>query len=438
MILQDIKGDRIHASIPNPILKKWLGNIREFCMYVMSNFIVVDNKIKSRTIPELLNAEKLDNTELFDMIAEVVGKEDPRELVTSKGKETRRLAVVLEDLEGNKIGCTLFRETVDHLLPHLEDVREEPLIVVLQYFEASRWNGKTSVQSNFSISKVHVDLELEEVLGFKNRLLNIAPATTSRISQVTTQGAWSATDELNNGVIVVKTVEQTLNSKEEGTCWIVGTIVAINVGKNDWFYKSYRKCSKKVETPIGDRFKVEVMVYDGTRSISLLLWDRETTQLCGKKADQVREEEDTGEGEYPSSLDNMMDKKDLFKINIKSGNIKHFDQVYPVIKICDDEHLIDKYLQKEEHSNVSANPSEMGCSNSIDISENIINIKTNSDNQFNMDPMEAFVSSLKSKTPVKGTSNDMKCGFSSTNINDEEGQFSTNKFTRKTNKRQKI
>ncbi|XLR34621.1 hypothetical protein S83_062521, partial [Arachis hypogaea] len=90
-------GDRIHASIPNPVLKKWLGNIREFCMYVMSNFTVVDNKIKSRvtsvkwvltfshrtivspvenpsysleafrlkTIPELLNAKKLDNTELF-------------------------------------------------------------------------------------------------------------------------------------------------------------------------------------------------------------------------------------------------------------------------------------------------------------------------------------------------------------------------------------
>ncbi|XP_025616850.1 uncharacterized protein [Arachis hypogaea] len=290
MILQNIKDDRIHASIPNPVLKKWLGNIQKFCMYVMSNFIVVDNKIKSRvtsvkwvltfshrtivspienpnysfeafrlkTITELLNAEKLDNTELFDMIAEVVGKENQRELVTSKGKKTRRLAVVLEDLD------------------------------------------------------------------------------TSRISQVTTQGAWSATDELNNGVVIVKT---------EGTYWIIGTIVAINVGKNYWFYKSCRKCPKKVETPIGYRFKVKVIVYDGTGSISLLLWDRETTQLYRKRADQVREEED---------------------------------------------------------------------------------------------PMEASVSSLKSKIPVKGTSNDMKCGFSSTNINDEEGQFSTNKFTRKTNKRQKI
>ncbi|RYR78377.1 hypothetical protein Ahy_A01g003158 [Arachis hypogaea] len=151
------------------------------------------------------------------------------------------------------------------------------------------------------------------------------------------------------------------NIFQEGTYWIIGTIVAINVGKNYWFYKSCRKCPKKVETPIGYRyectkcghthestsirFKVKVIVYDGTGSISLLLWDRETTQLYRKRADQVREEED---------------------------------------------------------------------------------------------PMEASVSSLKSKIPVKGTSNDMKCGFSSTNINDEEGQFSTNKFTRKTNKRQKI
>ncbi|RYR58597.1 hypothetical protein Ahy_A05g024450 [Arachis hypogaea] len=48
MILQDIKGNRIHASIPNPVLKKSLGNTRDFCMYVMKNFIIVDNKTKSR------------------------------------------------------------------------------------------------------------------------------------------------------------------------------------------------------------------------------------------------------------------------------------------------------------------------------------------------------------------------------------------------------
>ncbi|XP_016200051.1 uncharacterized protein LOC107641056 [Arachis ipaensis] len=190
MILQDIKGDRIRASIPNPVLKKWLGNIQEFCMYMMSNFIVVDNKIKSRvtsvkwvltfshwtivspvenpsyfleafqlkTISELLNAEKLENTELFDfdytqcvffldMIAEVVGKEDPRELVTNNGKEIRRLTVILEDLEGNKIGYTLFGETVDHLFPHLEDV----IVVKTKPRGRIKFNDRTEGQEPYQI-----------------------------------------------------------------------------------------------------------------------------------------------------------------------------------------------------------------------------------------------------------------------------------------------
>lgn len=120
---------------------------------------------------------------------------------------------------------------------------------------------------------------------------------------------------------------------QEGPLWIAGTVVAINSGKDDWFYKSCRKCPKKVETPIGNRyecgkcghthgsaslrfvfrfsicfgwtmllqvtklcnlsnrFKVEVMAYDGTGSITLLLWDRETVQLCGRQAEQIKDEE---------------------------------------------------------------------------------------------------------------------------------------------------
>ncbi|RYR34758.1 hypothetical protein Ahy_A10g049773 [Arachis hypogaea] len=93
----------------------------------MSNFIVVDKKEKIRTtinrwtinfsqrttiilvshlnflleafsfkpIPELLVAEKLDDSLLIDVIGEVVGKEDPRELITSKEE------IVLVVLFGN-------------------------------------------------------------------------------------------------------------------------------------------------------------------------------------------------------------------------------------------------------------------------------------------------------------------------------------------------
>lgn len=37
--------------------------------------------------------------EIADIMGEVVGKEDPKELITSKGKETKRLAILVEDLE---------------------------------------------------------------------------------------------------------------------------------------------------------------------------------------------------------------------------------------------------------------------------------------------------------------------------------------------------
>ncbi|RYR18157.1 hypothetical protein Ahy_B03g062788 [Arachis hypogaea] len=162
MVLQDIKGGRIRASIPKPLFKKWRGNILEFSMYVMSNFIVVDKKEKIRIttnrwtinfsqkttvllvphpsfpleafsfkpIMELLQADKIDDSILTDVIGEVVEKEDPRELITSKGRETKRLAILIKDLENNSIGCVLSGDMVDQILPYPEGERVEPLIVI--------------------------------------------------------------------------------------------------------------------------------------------------------------------------------------------------------------------------------------------------------------------------------------------------------------------
>ncbi|RYR59846.1 hypothetical protein Ahy_A05g025818 isoform G [Arachis hypogaea] len=284
-------------------------------------------------ISELLNADRINDSQLIDIMGEVVGKEDPKELITSKGKETKRLAILVEDLDNYRIGCVLFGDMVDQILPYLDDGRVEPLIVVLQFFRPSRWNEKTSVQSHFDISKLRINSDLEEVRDFRDRRLAAIPSNLVRISQVNTNNSHSGADELKRGDVTVNTIEEALNSTQEGPLWIAGTIVAINSGKDDWFYKSCRKCPKKVETPIGNRyecgkcghthgsaslrfvfrfticfgwtmllqftklcnlynrFKVEVMAYDGTGSITLLLWDRETVQLCGRQAEQIKDEE---------------------------------------------------------------------------------------------------------------------------------------------------
>ncbi|QHN77234.1 uncharacterized protein DS421_19g650880 [Arachis hypogaea] len=235
----------------------------------------------------------------------------------------------------------------------------------------------------------------------------------------------------------------------EDPAWIAASIVAINVTKDDWFYKSCKKCPKKVETPIGNRyecgkcghthgsaalrFKVEVMVFYGTGSIRLLLWDKETSMLlkCFICLQVI-----VGD-EYPKTLDNMMDKRVLFKINIKEANINQFDHVYMVMKICDDEDIIDKNLPKELSTNLPSNVSEDGCNNYLEILENVANLKTDCDTESSMDVVEECISSLKYNTPPKKITNGLKNSPLSLNEDEEEGQLSTNRFSRKMGKRQK-
>ncbi|QHO19131.1 uncharacterized protein DS421_11g326210 [Arachis hypogaea] len=111
------------ASIPKAFVQKWNGLIVQFQIF--------------RIIVELLNTDKIHQSDLF----EVVGKKDLRNLVTTKEKETKRLVVVLEDLEHNKIDYILFEKMVDKIFPHLEDGTVKPVIVLLQFFKAIWWNS---------------------------------------------------------------------------------------------------------------------------------------------------------------------------------------------------------------------------------------------------------------------------------------------------------
>ncbi|RYR61595.1 hypothetical protein Ahy_A04g018778 isoform A [Arachis hypogaea] len=205
----------------------------------------------------LLNAEILDDTYLFDMIAEVVGKEDPRNLVTSTGKKTKRMAVTIKY---HKASLCFQQEQQDWVYFVWGDEGSvEPFIVVLLLFKASWWNGKITVQSHFYISKIHIERDLKEVVSFKNRLLSGAPLNSIRISHLSSQETWSVADELKQGSVGVKTIEETLNDAEVAACWIAATIVSINAGKNDWFYKALESAQKKLKLLLLKDMNLRVM-----------------------------------------------------------------------------------------------------------------------------------------------------------------------------------
>ncbi|KAL2531128.1 Replication protein A 70 kDa DNA-binding subunit [Abeliophyllum distichum] len=91
------------------------------------------------------------------------------------------------------------------------------------------------------------------------------------------------------------------------------------------------------------RFKLRVRVIDGTGSASFLLWDRECFQLLGKTASELRDNLDEAK--------TLVERKILFKVQIKSQNINEHDDLYTVMRLTDKNDLISKYGSRYSNEN---------------------------------------------------------------------------------------
>ncbi|XP_072087231.1 uncharacterized protein [Arachis hypogaea] len=89
------------------------------------------------------------------------------------------------------------------------------------------------------------------------------------------------------------------------------------------------------------RYMLQVIVTDGSGCIKLLLWTKEAELIVGKAVKKIKELSKWEKGEsYPKSLDTIVDKRFLFKLNIIYKNINAVEGVYNIIKISDDEYLM--------------------------------------------------------------------------------------------------
>ncbi|XLS52115.1 hypothetical protein HN51_012792 [Arachis hypogaea] len=401
LVLQDEKGDRIHATVCKPGLELFKNRIKEHCVYSMQNFIVKLNNGKVRTTPhkyklnfytktvvaalpietfafnpfkfrpfhELDENGPTDGNLLFDYIGEVVRKEEVRGLITRTGDETKLITLQLEDLEKHKIKCTLFGELVDQVLPHLERDDGEPFIMVVQLFKSNIYLNFVNIQSTYYVSTCYFNPNIPEVIDFKKSLATDFVPCSQRISQLEAQPQYSVRDEISAGIVPVRTIEEVLNITEETSCWIVGTIVSLEVGKDDWSYMSCKTCPKKVVQSkdrywcdncrrvgfkVMLRYRLQLIVTDGSGCLNLIVWNKEAEQMIGKAAEKVKELSKCDKGDsYPKYLENMIDKRFLFKLNITYKNINSVEGVYSVTKLSDDESLMSSYGVPNSSSDAS-------------------------------------------------------------------------------------
>ncbi|MED6189675.1 hypothetical protein PIB30_098368 [Stylosanthes scabra] len=336
-------------------------------------------------------------------------------MLSKTGKELKRLAIIVEVLDKNRINCSLFDQHVDAILPHLDEAREEPLIVVLHYFKATRWNdnnGKTSVQSNFDLSKVHINPTLDEVSAFRERMAVVGHATSSKISHVSSQSAASAVGELTQWDVDVTKIDDVLKARQEGTLWIAGSVLALNVGEVKWCYKACGKCGKKVETVPTGRYECLECSYTDDKPKY-------------KYKVQVMETEEFG---YSPTLDNLIERKLLFKLKIRASNIERKDRIYTLAAMCEDEELVNKYLPEENTSQLTTTAVEMGGSNSGEGSPIFAKVQPDCGDHYSVALGD---DSDSTKTPEKRPVSLISGSSSGAAQEELEGQLSTNKFSRR-------
>ncbi|XP_075078433.1 replication protein A 70 kDa DNA-binding subunit B-like isoform X1 [Nicotiana tabacum] len=393
LVLQDSKGDRIHGTIGKYVLKFFRNKIHELRLYRMNYFVVGPNNLKLRTTThklkltftqktfveetndpsfhmnifnlrpfhQLKNEHDVDETELLDVVGQVVTYEDVK--TYNQGDDQSFLInVVLEDDQRNRIMATLWSELVDQIQHHLNESADEPVIVVFQHMKPQKYRGNYSVRSCWYQTKIWINSTLPQSIEFKSRLLAARQSNIERITRTSSQQSYSVTDELDKGIVLFKTIRDLVQCTQESSYWIAAKLVNLELDRG-WSYLACNKCSRKVEKVenkyfcakcneeesfVTHRYRLQVRVMDGTAFISLLLWNREAMQLIGKSAKELKErlvETSLADAEcsYPSEMDDILYKKFMFKVIVKQENIESQVEVYKVLKFTDDDDLLKEY-----------------------------------------------------------------------------------------------
>ncbi|MED6195901.1 hypothetical protein PIB30_042226 [Stylosanthes scabra] len=173
LVLQDREGDRIQCSISKADFVVYSTLIREFGVYNMKGFIVQNpgrGSFPNYSISWGCCHDTSWAIYLIDCIGQVVGKEEIVDMVTRTGEASKRMAVHLEDLEGNVMKCTLFgAEMIGQLNEFLLRGNVEPVVMIAQLFKPNYYLNETSIQSTYHSSRILFNSEYPEFIQFKER-----------------------------------------------------------------------------------------------------------------------------------------------------------------------------------------------------------------------------------------------------------------------------
>ncbi|CAJ2643107.1 unnamed protein product [Trifolium pratense] len=386
MIFLDKDCEKIYATVRKDLLSQFKDDIEEGAAYVMERLMVGKNdssfkstphkhklnfmrgtkliKVKATEIPpnhfnfmsfhEILTSTKED--QIIDVIGHVVKKNAMKETEKS-GKKTRVMDATLEDLEGNRIHCTLWDDYAEKMQRFLDSNDPSlPVIIILQLCKLKKYFGSMGVSNSFYGSKLYLNAELPDVASYIERMNATNVELTQVVSQMSGPPVISVADDL------LQTPRMTIEDLIESTEKCCGSVLAwacefdMDAG---WFYQACTRCASRINFVAGQlycdkckmprtavpRYKLNLQVIDNTGSITFVMFDRVVFQIVGLTAQDMLDSmnNDPNSTTYPRELDVFINKRMLFKVEVTDANLYRNWRGYTVKKMTADEEIIKQF-----------------------------------------------------------------------------------------------
>ncbi|XP_035838321.1 uncharacterized protein LOC118485910 [Helianthus annuus] len=195
------------------------------------------------------------------------------------------------------------------------------------------YKGKRGVANGFELSRLFIDIDIEEISSFRKRYVEKISASSSSNEHVGSNVISSVEDEfLNNPDFMLIGFLGTISMTKK--VLVLGTITTICTDKL-WYYNGCNHCS---------------IYLLGCKTIpltvSLTLFDFEAYKILRKTAKELLAIQDqvVNSGEipkpYPEIFDTLIRKRYAFIISVKDYNIEHQVENYGISMATNDDEIL--------------------------------------------------------------------------------------------------
>ncbi|KAK1431761.1 hypothetical protein QVD17_08387 [Tagetes erecta] len=281
-----------------------------------------------------------------DVIGFVADVSEVINIKTSKGKETYKVNVLIQDLRMQRIYLSLWGSYADEIQAVWSNRETVGIIVVILQFGTLKYFRNCGyVNNSFGISKLLINSDVPEISEFKKVFFKLLLFLNAQLKSSKISGMFiSIFDDYVSKTEFMNMAE--VNLSEITKVVVVGTIKMIP-SEIPWYYLSCKNCNRKLilkddndnksPTELADRQLMVArqlqypVLKDSTGTLSLTLFDRDASRLLKKDGD---------DGMVPDEFSTLLGKNFAFKIDISKYNLEHKFWVFGITKLTDNAEII--------------------------------------------------------------------------------------------------